>query len=134
MYELGPFRLDPRTGVLTRGDRPVALGARAVAVLKALVEHPREHVPKQRILESAAQDAAHFRIPDVSPLKSIGQIETPVYLAHGYNDRIVPFEVGLRLRRTLPNSTLRLVEGCGHMPQEEQPDATLGLLESFIGG
>jgi pimeloyl-ACP methyl ester carboxylesterase len=29
---------------------------------------------------------------------------------------------------------LRLVEGCGHMPQEEQPAATLGLLESFIGG
>ena len=47
---------------------------------------------------------------------------------------LAAFEVGLRLRRTLPNSTLRLVEGCGHMPQEEQPAATLGLLESFIGG
>jgi predicted ATPase/DNA-binding winged helix-turn-helix (wHTH) protein len=53
MYELGPFRLNPHAGVLTRDDRPVPLGARAVAVLTTLVEHPREHVPKQRILEAA---------------------------------------------------------------------------------
>ena len=51
----------------------------------------------QRILESAAQDAAHFRIPDVSPLKSIGQIQTPVYLAHGYNDDIIPASESRRL-------------------------------------
>jgi pimeloyl-ACP methyl ester carboxylesterase len=29
---------------------------------------------------------------------------------------------------------LRLVEGCGHMPQEEQPKATIELLKGFIGG
>jgi len=61
-------------------------------------------------------------------------IQLPTLILWCDHDRIVPFEVGLRLRRTLPNSTLRLVEGCGHMPQEEQPAATLGLLESFIGG
>ena len=53
-------------------------------------------------------------------------IELPTLILWCDHDRIVPFEVGLRLRRTLPNSTLRLVEGCGHMPQEEQPAATLG--------
>jgi pimeloyl-ACP methyl ester carboxylesterase len=40
--------------------------------------------------------------------------------------------VGLKLRRTLPNSTLRLVEDCGHMPQEEQPASTLELLRGFL--
>ena len=49
------------------------------------------------------------------------------------HDRIVPLEVGIKLRRTLPNSTLRLVEECGHMPQEEQPDRTLELLKDFLG-
>jgi pimeloyl-ACP methyl ester carboxylesterase len=29
---------------------------------------------------------------------------------------------------------LRLVDDCGHMPQEEQPETTLKLLEGFIGG
>jgi pimeloyl-ACP methyl ester carboxylesterase len=61
-------------------------------------------------------------------------IQLPTLIVWCDHDRIVPFEVGLKLRRTLPNSTLKLVEGCGHMPQEEQPAATLGLLESFIGG
>jgi pimeloyl-ACP methyl ester carboxylesterase len=61
-------------------------------------------------------------------------IQLPTLIVWCDHDRIVPFEVGLKLRRTLPNSTLKLVEGCGHMPQEEQPAATLGLLESFISG
>ncbi len=61
-------------------------------------------------------------------------IALPTLILWCDHDRIVPLDVGIKLRRTLPNSTLRLVEGCGHMPQEEQPDATLGLLKSFIGG
>jgi pimeloyl-ACP methyl ester carboxylesterase len=63
--------------------------------------------------------------------KTIGLPTLIVWCDH---DRIVPLEVGLKLRRTLPNSTLKLVEGCGHMPQEEQPAATLELLKDFVGG
>jgi pimeloyl-ACP methyl ester carboxylesterase len=61
-------------------------------------------------------------------------IELPTLILWCDHDRIVPFEVGLKLRRTLPNSTLRLVEDCGHMPQEEQPESTLKLLQDFLGG
>jgi pimeloyl-ACP methyl ester carboxylesterase len=50
------------------------------------------------------------------------------------HDRIVPLEVGIKLRRTLPNSSLKLVEDCGHMPQEEQPESTLRLLKEFLAG
>ena len=52
-YEIGPFRLDPEAGVLSRDGAPTALGARAVAVLKTLVEHANEFVPKGRILDAA---------------------------------------------------------------------------------
>ncbi len=61
-------------------------------------------------------------------------IKIPTLILWCDHDRIVPLEIGIKLRRTLPNSTLRLVEGCGHMPQEEQPKATLELLKGFIGG
>ncbi|MEX1060627.1 MAG: alpha/beta fold hydrolase [Methyloceanibacter sp.] len=61
-------------------------------------------------------------------------IELPTLILWCDHDRIVPLEVGLKLRRTLPNSTLRLIEDCGHMPQEEQPASTLKLLKGFIGG
>jgi len=61
-------------------------------------------------------------------------IEMPTLILWCDHDRIVPLDVGLKLRRTLPNSTLKLVEGCGHMPQEEQPAATLDLIRNFLGG
>lgn len=61
-------------------------------------------------------------------------IKLPTLILWCDHDRIVPLEVGLKLRRTLPNSTLRLIEDCGHMPQEEQPASTLKLIKGFIGG
>jgi predicted ATPase/DNA-binding winged helix-turn-helix (wHTH) protein len=53
IYELGPFRLDAGTGMLSREGSPLPLGPRAVAVLTALVEHANESVPKQRIIAAA---------------------------------------------------------------------------------
>lgn len=53
VYEIGPFRLDPSAGALTRAGVAVPLGGRAVAVLAALVERPNEYVPKARILDAA---------------------------------------------------------------------------------
>jgi pimeloyl-ACP methyl ester carboxylesterase len=61
-------------------------------------------------------------------------IQLPTLILWCDHDRIVPLEVGLKLRRSLPNSTLRLIEDCGHMPQEEQPASTLKLIKGFIGG
>lgn len=61
-------------------------------------------------------------------------IALPTLILWCDHDRIVPLEVGLKLRRSLPNSTLRLIEDCGHMPQEEQPASTLALIKGFIGG
>jgi pimeloyl-ACP methyl ester carboxylesterase len=66
--------------------------------------------------------------------ESYNTIGLPTLILWCDHDRIVPLEVGIKLRRTLPNSTLRLVEDCGHMPQEEQPASTLSLIKGFIGG
>ena len=63
-----------------------------------------------------------------------GSIALPTLMLWCDHDRIVPLEIGLKLRRALPNSSLRLVQDCGHMPQEEQPETTLKLLQGFIGG
>lgn len=61
-------------------------------------------------------------------------IEQPTLILWCDHDRIVPLDVGLKLRRTLPNASLKLVEECGHMPHEEQPEKTLGLLRNFLDG
>jgi len=86
---------------------------------------------KHAIIHSARQI-----VPDgLSELSErYGSIKIPTLILWCDHDRIVPLGVGLKLRRTLPNSTFRLVEDCGHMPQEEQPQATLKLIQAFLGG
>ncbi len=53
VYELGPFRLDPDAGALTQAGLPTPLGARAVAVLTALVKAANEYVSKAGLLDAA---------------------------------------------------------------------------------
>ena len=86
---------------------------------------------KHAIIHSARQIVPE----DIAELSERYQtIELPTLILWCDHDRIVPLEVGIKLRRTLTNSTLRLVEDCGHMPQEEQPASTLALIKGFIGG
>ena len=61
-------------------------------------------------------------------------IALPTLILWCDHDRIVPLEVGLKLRRAMPNASLKVVQGCGHMPQEEQPSQTLELMQDFLGG
>lgn len=53
IYVLGPFRLDSEAEMLFRGAEPVALGKRAVAVLRALVARPGVPVSKDALIEAA---------------------------------------------------------------------------------
>src|SRR5450631_3802538 len=53
LYNIGPLQLDPEARVLTQDGAAVALGARAVAVLAALVSRAGEYVQKEAILDAA---------------------------------------------------------------------------------
>ena len=53
VYELGPFRVDPRAGVIGRHGVPEALGPRGVAVLAALLDRPKAVVAKREIMQAA---------------------------------------------------------------------------------
>jgi class 3 adenylate cyclase len=53
IYALGPFRLDTQDGLLLHGSEPVALGRRAIALLRALVERPGALISKDALIEAA---------------------------------------------------------------------------------
>jgi len=95
----------------------------AAPLKTAAGKHAIIHSARQIMPEDLAQISERYK-----------SIKLPTLILWCDHDRIVPLEVGLKLRRSLPNSTLRLVEDCGHMPQEEQPASTLRLLKGFIGG
>ena len=59
-------------------------------------------------------------------------IQQPTLLIWCRADRVVPLWVGRRLARALPNAQLSLLKGCGHIPQEEEPAATLRLIKTFL--
>ena len=52
-YKFGPFYLDVEAEILFRGAEPVALGRRAVALLKVLVGQPGALVAKDALIEAA---------------------------------------------------------------------------------
>lgn len=53
IYEFGPFRLETDADVLFRGAEPVALGGRAVALLRLLLEKAGKPVAKDSLMEAA---------------------------------------------------------------------------------
>src|SRR6476660_6487543 len=53
IYALGPFRLEPDGDLLLRGSEPLALGRRAIALLRRLVEQPGAVVSKDALIEAA---------------------------------------------------------------------------------
>ncbi|QPF94368.1 ATP-binding protein [Bradyrhizobium commune] len=53
VHAFGPFRLDANAGILFHGTEPVALGRRAVALLRVLVEKSGEPVARDALVEAA---------------------------------------------------------------------------------
>ncbi len=53
IYSLGPFRLDGKAEILFRGPEPVALGERAVILLRTLVEQAGAPVSKDALIAAA---------------------------------------------------------------------------------
>jgi len=102
---------------------PTEIETYAAPLKTAAGKHAMIHSARQILPEDIAELSERYKT-----------MTLPTLILWCDHDRIVPLEVGLRLRRTLPNSTLRLVQDCGHMPQEEQPASTVELIKGFIGG
>ena len=61
------------------------------------------------------------------------RVTNPTLIVWGREDRAVPVECGEQYRQGLPNATLSVLEGCGHLPPIEQPDAVARLVLDFLG-
>jgi len=60
------------------------------------------------------------------------RLRVPTLLLWGRYDRVVPPWVGERLAHELPDARMRIVERCGHMPQDERPRASWSEVASFL--
>jgi 2-hydroxymuconate-semialdehyde hydrolase len=66
-------------------------------------------------------------------LGELSGIAQPVLLAHGYDDRVIPFaQTSLALMDVLPDVRLHAFGNTGHWVQLERTDAFCALLEAFL--
>lgn len=59
-------------------------------------------------------------------------IQTPTLIIWGRQDGLLPLESGERLHRDIQDSTLKVFDQCGHVPQEERPDMTIPPSMTFL--
>lgn len=62
----------------------------------------------------------------------IRALRLPTLILWGSRDRLVPPEHGQAFARDIPGSKLVMFDGLGHVPQEEDPAATLAAVQAFL--
>ena len=60
------------------------------------------------------------------------EIEVPVLILHGANDRLVPLECARLAHRLIKNSQLYILADCDHWPQREKPEEFNSVLLQFL--
>lgn len=92
----------------------------------------------QKPLQAADWDRALWELtaagaPNGLPERLDG-LALPVLVITGDDDRIVPTAQSIKLAQELPNAELVVVPACGHVPQEECPQAVLDAMQTFLEG
>jgi pimeloyl-ACP methyl ester carboxylesterase len=62
----------------------------------------------------------------------LGELTTPTLIVHGAHDPAVPVAWARRAHQRLPNSELRVFDGCGHWPPRECPGEFNRVVEDFL--
>nr|MBN1229672.1 alpha/beta hydrolase [Anaerolineae bacterium] len=75
-------------------------------------------------------------VPDssVETAERLDELDLPILVITGDDDRIVPTENSLRLAERLPSAQLAVLENCGHAPQEECPQPFLEAVYDYLDG
>jgi pimeloyl-ACP methyl ester carboxylesterase len=64
---------------------------------------------------------------------NLEKIKQPVLIIWGEEDRVLPLKHGYFAKQKLPNATLEIIEGCGHLSFFERPDVFNKLVLTFLG-
>ncbi len=62
----------------------------------------------------------------------LAEVKQKALILWGQNDKWIPLEIGYRFHEALPHSRMVVIPRCGHIPQEEKPEAVYRLISDFI--
>ena len=84
---------------------------------------------------SREASAARFRLPvETERVEELPRIPNPTLILWGEEDRLVPVADAQRFASAIPDSTLRIYTGVGHIPMEEAPARSAADVRAFIHG
>ena len=86
-----------------------------------------QSVPKRLALTSLLQSSLHSKVSSF-----LTRIDLPVLLIWGLQDQINSPNVALHFHDLLPNSTVKFIDECGHLPMVEKPDEFVQSVLSFL--
>lgn len=93
---------------------------------------PLRDAGTRHAMEMTARQIMPENLPEIA--RKYSTIQVPVLVLWCRHDKVVPLAVGWRLHQELPNSKLKVISECGHLPQEEMPDETVATLKAFLAG
>ena len=99
-------------------------------VTKELVDEVYEvtqSIPKALKIISLARSAQKNNLAD-----KLHQIIVPTLLIWGINDVITPTTTAIQFKKLIPNSVIRYIDECGHVPMMEQPHHFNKYMDDFI--
>ncbi len=85
------------------------------------------NIPKCLRIVAIAKSAQRNNMADEIP-----NIKAPTLLIWGLNDTITPTLVAHEFNRLIPNSTLKFLDKCSHVPMMEHPEKFNALVEDFL--
>jgi pimeloyl-ACP methyl ester carboxylesterase len=94
---------------------------------------PPEQVALQRGNMATLRAIAGTTMADPKLLRRLAAVECPALVLWGESDRIATPAYGRAMAAAFGNGTFQLIEKAGHLPQIEQPAATLAAITAFAG-
>lgn len=115
--------------VLSRHSLPMLIAADASDAVKDAVVAMGVRVGRDAY---ARQQEAIIARADSRP--TLATIAVPTLAVVGEHDRMTPLALAEELRDGIAGATLHVIEGSGHLPPIEQPDAVAALLRAWLAG
>ncbi len=117
--------------ILQEGDRLIRLAwhdpTKITAEDIALYRRPTRVEHWDRALWELTRASRDLKLAD-----RVAEVRLPTLVITGDDDRIVPTADSIRLARELPDAQLAVLPACGHVPQEECPEAFLEAMTTFL--
>lgn len=129
---------NPVTSLLLNNVLPKSLVARSVKNVYGnpdLVSDELVERYYQLSLREGNRSALKARFEQTLPgplAKKIQTIKQPTLLLWGKKDQLIPVKLGVQFAQEIPNSQLIVFDKLGHVPHEEDPQATVSAVIKFL--